>query len=308
MSITVVGQRRNPGGEEFYHRHYETAHIIDILGISCRSFVSDLYPSYWDGADGDARARIKRMVPQLFNSLVSRPIKITVRLLDPRCPYVATRMEEEENNTAGCRRDILVAIDRIRCLHDDLAEAGQAMQAIPGSLEIRLIKKNPYVSIFRATGDAHATGDAPRCLLLGFITQGELADWCPALKVLPGVGDGVLVEDLGENILFDLAGRQLEKLESEVLFQWGNNSLFFREDRREFDVFLCYNKKDLADVRKIASDLRTKGVRCFFDEVELKPGMDFKKTLGDASQVCRGILWPQWDGSLAGGEGDPKCC
>jgi hypothetical protein len=45
-------------------------------------------------------------------------------------------------------------------------------------------------------------------------------------------------------------------------------------DRFAYDVFLSHNSKDKPRVRKLAEDLRTAGLRVWFDEWVLKPGDD----------------------------------
>jgi hypothetical protein len=47
----------------------------------------------------------------------------------------------------------------------------------------------------------------------------------------------------------------------------------------EFDVFLCHNSEDKAQVRRIAEYLRGQGVRPWLDEWELRPGVRWQQVL-----------------------------
>jgi TIR domain/GUN4-like len=47
----------------------------------------------------------------------------------------------------------------------------------------------------------------------------------------------------------------------------------------EFDVFLCHNSEDKAQIRSIAEYLRGQGVRPWFDEWELRPGVRWQQVL-----------------------------
>lgn len=48
---------------------------------------------------------------------------------------------------------------------------------------------------------------------------------------------------------------------------------------REFDVFLCYNHSDKPAVRKLAEELKARGIRPWLDEWELRPGLPWQEAL-----------------------------
>jgi hypothetical protein len=51
--------------------------------------------------------------------------------------------------------------------------------------------------------------------------------------------------------------------------------------RKPFDVFLCHNSQDKPAVQAIAERLKARGLRPWFDEWELRPGMSWQKALED---------------------------
>jgi hypothetical protein len=53
-----------------------------------------------------------------------------------------------------------------------------------------------------------------------------------------------------------------------------------------FDVFLCYNSKDLAEVRQIFEALRRRGIRPWFDREHMPPGQTIPESLEDAIDRC----------------------
>jgi hypothetical protein len=52
-----------------------------------------------------------------------------------------------------------------------------------------------------------------------------------------------------------------------------------RTDAAVFDVFLCHNSEDKAEIRRINSDLKAAGVRTWFDEEQLRPGQIWQAEL-----------------------------
>jgi WD40 repeat protein/nucleotide-binding universal stress UspA family protein len=57
-----------------------------------------------------------------------------------------------------------------------------------------------------------------------------------------------------------------------------------KEKVAKFDVFLCHNWKDKPAVRRLAKDLRERGIRPWLDENELRPGLPWQKVLEEQSQ------------------------
>ncbi len=47
----------------------------------------------------------------------------------------------------------------------------------------------------------------------------------------------------------------------------------------EYDVFLCHNSEDKPDVKRIANELRTRGLKPWLDEWELRPGFPWQRIL-----------------------------
>ena len=58
----------------------------------------------------------------------------------------------------------------------------------------------------------------------------------------------------------------------------------------QFDVFLSYNSSDKPDVRRLAKALQSRGLRVWFDEWELRPGMPWQETLEAVIQGVRATL------------------
>jgi GTPase SAR1 family protein len=52
-----------------------------------------------------------------------------------------------------------------------------------------------------------------------------------------------------------------------------------KEEVAEFDVFLCHNVSDKPSVRKLAQQLRERGLRPWLDENELRPGLPFQSMI-----------------------------
>jgi len=48
---------------------------------------------------------------------------------------------------------------------------------------------------------------------------------------------------------------------------------------KEFDVFLCHNNKDKAEVKKIGEELKRRGIKPWLDEWELQPGLPWQRAL-----------------------------
>jgi WD40 repeat protein len=57
-----------------------------------------------------------------------------------------------------------------------------------------------------------------------------------------------------------------------------------KETVAEFDVFLCYNWMDKPAVRRLAQDLRERGIRPWLDENELRPGLPWQGVLEEQLQ------------------------
>ncbi|KAB2853611.1 MAG: toll/interleukin-1 receptor domain-containing protein, partial [Anaerolineae bacterium] len=47
----------------------------------------------------------------------------------------------------------------------------------------------------------------------------------------------------------------------------------------EFDVFMCHNNQNKAEVIRIATKLKEKGIRPWLDEWELRPGLSWQRLL-----------------------------
>jgi GTPase SAR1 family protein len=54
-----------------------------------------------------------------------------------------------------------------------------------------------------------------------------------------------------------------------------------KEEVEEFDVFLCHNWEDKPAVRRLAQQLRERGLRPWLDERELRPGLPWQPTVED---------------------------
>jgi TIR domain len=52
-----------------------------------------------------------------------------------------------------------------------------------------------------------------------------------------------------------------------------------RRPATEFDVFLCHNNADKAEVKKIAQELKSRGIKPWLDEWELRPGYPWQRAL-----------------------------
>src|SRR5207302_9052 len=48
---------------------------------------------------------------------------------------------------------------------------------------------------------------------------------------------------------------------------------------KEFDVFLCHNDKDKPEVKRIAEELKKRGIRPWLDIWELRPGLPWQRAL-----------------------------
>jgi hypothetical protein len=59
-----------------------------------------------------------------------------------------------------------------------------------------------------------------------------------------------------------------------------------KEEVAEFDVFLCHNWEDKPAVRRLAQQLRERGLRPWLDERELRPGIPWQSAL---EEVIAGI-------------------
>jgi GTPase SAR1 family protein len=57
-----------------------------------------------------------------------------------------------------------------------------------------------------------------------------------------------------------------------------------KETVAEFDVFLCHNWRDKPAVRKLAQDLRERGILPWLDENELRPGLPWQRVLEEQIQ------------------------
>jgi GTPase SAR1 family protein len=57
-----------------------------------------------------------------------------------------------------------------------------------------------------------------------------------------------------------------------------------KEEVSEFDVFLCHNVSDKPAVRKLAQQLRDRGLRPWLDEHELRPGLPWQRVLEEQIQ------------------------
>jgi hypothetical protein len=51
--------------------------------------------------------------------------------------------------------------------------------------------------------------------------------------------------------------------------------------RDQFDVFLCHNSRDKQRVRRIAQKLEARGIACWLDENEIRPGTSWQRALED---------------------------
>jgi GTPase SAR1 family protein/WD40 repeat protein len=64
-----------------------------------------------------------------------------------------------------------------------------------------------------------------------------------------------------------------------------------KETVAEFDVFLCHNWKDKPAVRRLAQDLRERGIRPWLDENELPPGLPWQRVLeGQIQNISAAIV------------------
>ncbi|MHC4474307.1 MAG: leucine-rich repeat domain-containing protein [Planctomycetota bacterium] len=60
-----------------------------------------------------------------------------------------------------------------------------------------------------------------------------------------------------------------------------------RVDMEGFDVFLCHNNEDKAAVKKIAKELKGRGIRVWLDEWELRPGLPWQRALEEQIQQIK---------------------
>jgi GTPase SAR1 family protein len=63
-----------------------------------------------------------------------------------------------------------------------------------------------------------------------------------------------------------------------------------KEEVAEFDVFLCHDWRDKPAVRRLAQDLRERGIRPWLDEQELRPGMPWQRELEDQIQSIPAVI------------------
>jgi len=278
--IEVIDNRKTEEGKNFYHRHYEAATTVDILGIMNRSFIEDLYPAYWDSANrnwdrAEEAARQRIDSSKLLKWLRNRPIRFNVRLMDPSCTYVQSRMDEAPEIEGDCRKNIVEVINALRCLYDDLMVVPTP---IMGSVSVSLIDKNPYFSIFRAV---------PGSLMIGFITQDGLGNICPSLSISDKEDGSLLV--MSADHLTRLDHRRKE------IFSWNHDKKLngdkvkFSEYRGDehFDVFFSYNSKDELAVQNIELNLRWKGICSWYDKKSLEPGTKFWDKIVHASTTAK---------------------
>ena len=47
----------------------------------------------------------------------------------------------------------------------------------------------------------------------------------------------------------------------------------------QFDVFLCHNSKDKAEIKQIGQQLKQQGLQPWLDEWEFRPGLPWQKEL-----------------------------
>lgn len=90
----------------------------------------------------------------------------------------------------------------------------------------------------------------------------------PQLQVRAGV-------DAGRTVLADLT-HDTARTESSPSSQ---RSAVGQDVTEEFDVFLCHNSADKAEVHRVARQLRGRGLRPWLDRVDLRPGVDIAADL-----------------------------
>jgi TIR domain len=280
--IEVIPYRKRLEKTEFYRNLYLTATRVQILGISCTAFFKDLYPACYEenvGVRDDSRkaatARIARMTPTLKDCLI-RGTEIEVYFLDPECQYVATRMMEVGKKEKGCRHDIIQSLGATRSLRRDLMRAKQGCR-IEGSLQVSLIKSNPYYSI--STFDT-----TPAVAVMGFIAGEGLANELPALKITNDDAEAAKLTDKCKEHLARI------KTGAHKVFHWGKNGPGeFNECNDDIDLFWSYHHEDLDTVRQIDTQLMWKGVRSWLD-VSISGGDVWLETLIKAAERARSAV------------------
>jgi hypothetical protein len=255
---------------------------MDIVGIACRDFLTNLCPAYRLEPKGNEtltskRQRLRRLqVSPLFREL-KRGLSVSAFLVNPYCDYAKQRTLEEKDNPE-CRLHILRGIQAVRTLYEDLTSAmrnNPQTWEINGRVTISLLKTNPYVSY---TWIELLEGES-ELLFIGFLLRKRL-----------GINSPKLLIQREPRVIraFDI---HLGQLESDVLFDWERgrrpefNDQYLEAGR--YDVFLCHNHLDKLQVKEIGNQLQARGFLPWIDERDIRLGRMFNAAIEEALRKVR---------------------
>ena len=87
-----------------------------------------------------------------------------------------------------------------------------------------------------------------------------------------------------------LASRQHEERQAEETTVVAAAEERLTDDRSEPRTFLCHSSGDKARVRELYNHLRSDGIQCWFDEVDLRPGRDWHLEITKAIEGSKFVL------------------
>lgn len=251
--------------------YYAEAEQMEVVGIACRRFLSELCPSYrdtpWPGKTTTTReARLEALARSDLFKHLQRGLRVSVHFVNPYSDYANQRAQEEKLVNASCRADIHRGVDALRCLADDLREAPREY-AISGRLDVYLLRTNPYVNytLIRTHG-------RPTVLRVGFLLMERTGVTSPRLQI---------TEEPETVAVFQ---SHVTQVGGDPLFQWRDTSVTFHADFKMHgghNAFLCYNRQDSVLMLQLKDALYARGLTCWFDR-EIPGGAEWERRI----RVC----------------------
>lgn len=261
--------------QEEIPKYYLTAKELEVVGIACKNFfMKQLCEGYY--RPGKSILNIFEH-SELFKGL-QKGLKVTVYIVNPYCEYANIRAIEEDNKE--CRGDILRVIHLVQAFHRELCnKKNDQSWKIGGQIEVWMLTSNPYVSYTRIKRE-----NGSDIFVVGLLLCKAKGTSLPKLFFDCAGPDGGLISVFHKH-LGALSGN------SELLFRWPCNNAV--AEVSEFippkkivsgvDVFICYNRKNLEDVRLLKEGLEESGIVPWMDEEDIYGGEDWLKKI-------RGIL------------------
>jgi hypothetical protein len=250
-------------GQEYYDKQYRSATKIDIVGLTCRGFCKAL--------------RRSRNENTLLGELSVRNIHVRVLFVDPLSDYAPVRTREDNDVSGRLTDDLWTSITDVYELWRE--ESGyQRQRFITGSLEIRLLSKNPYVSLFRSVHQNDRQNDG---ILLGLLLDGERGDAGPQFQA----------DKDGLNSFFHSVDGHYTNLwnASRLLLRWDHRSLDFQEP---YDAVCSYSHNACATTKAIyrAAQAHLPHLSLWLDSKSMGPGVSWYKSFSDAVKRIRRVF------------------